>query len=85
VADVVGTSTYPSILNTTVNVMRPQRPILTSPLTKANRPRMFTTLIQTCAMCVFARLLSKNITGAIGVIFRALLTNPPTKPRAIAH
>jgi hypothetical protein len=41
---VVGTSTYPSIPNTnTVNVMRPKRPSWTSPLTEANRPRLFTT------------------------------------------
>jgi hypothetical protein len=35
---VVGTSTYPSIPNTAVNVMRPKRPSWTSPLAKANRP-----------------------------------------------
>jgi hypothetical protein len=40
---VVGTSTYPSIPNTTVNVMRPKRPSWTSSLTKANRHRLFTT------------------------------------------
>jgi hypothetical protein len=39
--------------------------------------------IQTCVMCVFARLLSKNITTACGVNFRALLTHPQTKPRAL--
>jgi hypothetical protein len=38
---VVGTSTYSSIPNTTVTVMRPKWPNLTSPLTKANRPRLF--------------------------------------------
>jgi hypothetical protein len=31
----------------------------------------------------FARLLSKNITRASGVNFRALFTNPQTKPRAL--
>jgi hypothetical protein len=36
---VVGTSTYPSIPSTTVNVMRPKRPSWTSPLAKCNRPR----------------------------------------------
>jgi hypothetical protein len=39
--------------------------------------------IQTCAMCVFARLLSKNITRACGVSFRVLFTHPQTKPRTL--
>jgi hypothetical protein len=39
--------------------------------------------IETCAMCVFARLLSKKITRAIGVNFRALFTHPQAKPRAL--
>jgi hypothetical protein len=34
-------------------------------------------------MCIFARLLSKNITRASGVNFRALFTNPLKKPRAL--
>jgi hypothetical protein len=34
-------------------------------------------------MCVFARLLSENITRANGVNFRALLTHPQTKPCAL--
>jgi hypothetical protein len=34
-------------------------------------------------MCVFARFLSKNITHANGVNFRALYTHPQTKPRAL--
>jgi hypothetical protein len=34
-------------------------------------------------MCVIARLLSKNITRASGVNFRALFTHPQTKPRAL--
>jgi hypothetical protein len=33
--------------------------------------------------CVFARLLSKNITRAYGVNFRALFIHPQTKPRAL--
>jgi hypothetical protein len=37
--------------------------------------------IQTCVMCVFARLLSKNITRASGVNFRALFAYPQTKAR----
>jgi hypothetical protein len=40
-AGVDGTSTYPSIPNTTVNVMRPKRKRWTSPLAKSNRPRPF--------------------------------------------
>jgi hypothetical protein len=39
--------------------------------------------IQTCVMCVFARLPSKNITRASGVNFRALFPHPQTKPRAL--
>jgi hypothetical protein len=39
--------------------------------------------IQTCVMCVFARLVSKNITRACGMNFRALFTHPQTKPRAL--
>jgi hypothetical protein len=34
-------------------------------------------------MCVFARLLSNNITRASGVNFHALFTHPQTKPRAL--
>jgi hypothetical protein len=34
-------------------------------------------------MCVFARLLYKNITRASGVNFRAQFTDPQTKPRAL--
>jgi hypothetical protein len=34
-------------------------------------------------MCIFARLLSKNIARACGVIFRAPFTHPQTKPRAL--
>jgi hypothetical protein len=40
-AGVAGTSTHPSIPNTTVNVTRPKRPSWTSPLIKASRPRLF--------------------------------------------
>jgi hypothetical protein len=40
-AGVIGTSTYPSIPKTTVNVMRPKRPNWTSSLAKANRHRLF--------------------------------------------
>jgi hypothetical protein len=36
-------------------------------------------------MCVFARLLSKNITRACGVSFRALFKHPQTKPRALSN
>jgi hypothetical protein len=39
--------------------------------------------IQTCVMCVFARLLSKIFTRASGVNFFALFTHPQTKPRAL--
>jgi hypothetical protein len=40
--------------------------------------------IQTCAMWVLTRLLSKNITRASGVNFLALSTHPQTKPRALS-
>jgi hypothetical protein len=77
---VVGTSTYLGLPNTTVNVMRPTRPSWTSPLTKANHPRLFTACrcIQICLMWVFIRLLSKNITRAYDVNCLALFTHPPT-------
>jgi hypothetical protein len=42
---VVGTSTYPSIPNTTVNVMRSKRPRRTSPLAQANRPPFITSIV----------------------------------------
>jgi hypothetical protein len=34
-------------------------------------------------MCVFTRLLSKNITRACGLNFRALFTHSQAKPRAL--
>jgi hypothetical protein len=40
-AGVVGISTYPSTLNTTVSKMRPKRPNYTSLLADANRPHPF--------------------------------------------
>jgi hypothetical protein len=81
-AGVVGTSTYPSIPNTTVNVMRPKRPNRTSPLSKANRPRLFTTCsVYTNLRYVGFHLLSETITRACGVNFRALFTHMQTKLR----
>jgi hypothetical protein len=46
-AGVISTRTHPSIPNTTINVMRPIQQRRTSPLTKANRPQLFTA----CRVC----------------------------------
>jgi hypothetical protein len=81
---VVGTSTYPRIPYTTVNVRRPKRPSWTSHLTKDSRTDIFTT----CSVYLNMRnvglnSLSKNITRAYGANSSALFTHPQTKPRAL--
>jgi hypothetical protein len=69
---------------TLFNVMHPKRLSWTSPLPKANRPRLVAACnVETSVMWVFTRLLFKYITRACGVNFRALFTHPQTKPRQL--
>jgi hypothetical protein len=84
-AGVVGTSTYPSIPDTTVHVMRPKRPSWTSPLTTASRPRLFTACRDSPKLrhVVFYSLDFQKNTRAYGVNFRALFTHTQTTPRAL--
>jgi hypothetical protein len=65
--------------------MRPNRPSWTLPLTKANRPRLFTVCVAYSNLrnVGLYLLVSKYITRACGVNFHAPFTHPPTIPRAL--
>jgi hypothetical protein len=71
--------------STTRNVMRPKRPSWTSPLTKANRPHLFTAYnvypdLRHAGLYLLA---FPNITRSCGVNSCAPCTHPQTNLRAI--